>query len=61
MGMVNMNKFEGFILILVFVFAIGLSETVFKSNRHEVKYDCRLVDVSPDMPEEVKRICRSRR
>lgn len=43
-------------LILVVVLEVSLTD----SARY-VKYDCRLVNTSPDMPEDVKRMCRSRR
>ena len=48
------------IMVIVTVFFI-LANMMFAYTGREVKYDCRMVDVSPDMPEDVKRMCRSRR
>ena len=56
-----MNKFEYFVTFIVLIIVVTAGEVMLRDRRHGVKYDCRLVDVSPDMPEDVKRICRSRR
>lgn len=55
------TKFEGFVFIIVLVIVVTAGEIMLRDRRHEVKYDCRMVDVNPDMPEEVKKICRGRR
>lgn len=55
------NRFEGFILFVVAVIIITAGEVMLREKPYVVTYDCRMVDVSPDMPEDVKRICRSRR
>ena len=44
----------------VSIFMIVAHIMIEDSNR-VVRYDCRMVDVSPDMPEDVKRMCRGRR
>lgn len=56
-----MNKFEIFVTFIVAIIVITAGEIMLRDGNRYVKYDCRLVDVSPDMPEDVKRICRSRR
>lgn len=55
------TKFEYFVVFIVAVIVISAGEVMIRENIHEVKYDCRMVDISPDMPEQVKKICRSRR
>ena len=55
------NKFEALVLLIVTLIFIAVGEVMFRDADRYVKYDCRLVDVSPDMPEDVKRMCRSRR
>jgi hypothetical protein len=55
------NKFEWFVIFIVAIIVITAGEVMLKDTNRYVKYDCRLVDVSPDMPEDAKRICRSRR
>lgn len=57
----GINAFEGFALIMVGLFFAGAASVMFSDTERYVKYDCRMVDVSPDMPEDIKRICRSRR
>jgi hypothetical protein len=55
------NKFEVLVLFVVTLIFIAVGEVMFTDMGRYVKYDCRLVDVSPDIPEDVKRMCRSRR
>lgn len=54
-----MTKFEWFLVILVgFALALVAEIAINDSNRY-VKYDCRLAEISPDTPVEVKNMCRS--
>ena len=55
------NKFEFFVLCFVGFILGWAAFGMFSEDTRYVKYDCRLVDVSPDIPEDVKRMCRSRR
>lgn len=56
-----MTKFEWALVILVgFALAMVAEIAITDSNRY-VKYDCRLAETSPDMPLDVKRMCREMR
>lgn len=55
------TKFEMIVIGLVTLIFIVVGEVMFRDTERYVKYDCRMVDVSPDMPEQVKQMCRSRR
>lgn len=56
-----MTKFDWFMvgitgLILVVALEVSLSD----SARY-VKYDCRVAEISPDTPLEVKQLCRNKK
>lgn len=55
------SKFEWWVVGVVALIVITAGEVMLRDKSYVVTYDCRMVDVSPDMPEDVKRICRSRR
>ena len=53
-----MTKFEWFLMITVgFVLVLVLEIAITDSGRY-VKYDCRIAEISPDYPVEVKKLCR---
>lgn len=52
------NPIEGFVAAIAFIFILCVTIVMMTENTKYVKYDCRLVNISPDMPEDVKRMCR---
>jgi hypothetical protein len=47
------------IFVLLAIIVIASLASVFFQPRHAiVKYDCRLAEISPDYPQEVKQKCR---
>lgn len=56
-----MTKFEWWIVGIVALIVITAGEVMLRDKPYVVTYDCRMVDVSPDIPEQVKQMCRSRR
>ena len=49
------------IVIVTFSIFVIVAHIMFEDSSRIIRYDCRMVDVQPEMPEEVKKACRSRR
>lgn len=50
-----------FIVVSCISLFILVAHIMIEDSNKMIRYDCRMVDVSPDMPEQVKQMCRSRR
>ena len=56
-----MTKFEFFVLVIIGLILATTAEITWNDSGRYVKYDCKLVNTSPDIPENVKRMCRSKK
>lgn len=52
-----MTKFDILVIVFTFIIFFVMADIMFEDGKY-VKYDCRLVDISPDIPDQVKRLCR---
>ena len=52
-----MNKVETLIFIFVAVFLMGAASVMFSDN-HVIKIDCRNAEISPDISQSAKELCR---
>lgn len=52
-----MNKVEWFVVILVITFLAGAASIMLTEPR-VIKIDCRIAEISPDVPLELKQLCR---
>ena len=57
-----MNKLIDILLVIIMLSYIGILAYSLKDSeeRTVVRYDCRIAEISPDVPGEVKEACRKR-
>ena len=51
------------ILFIAFTIAffVIIAEIMITGTRHEVRYDCRMAEISVDVPAQVKELCRKKK
>jgi hypothetical protein len=55
-----MRKRDGLLALLAIVGAVGIASYSDQPKDHLVRYDCRMAEISPDVPVKVKELCRQR-
>jgi hypothetical protein len=56
-----MTRFDwGILAFTTLIFAVILEVSLTDSNRY-IKYDCRMADISVDMPLQIKQLCKARK
>jgi hypothetical protein len=56
-----MRKRDAFALSVLLIVAVGIASYADRSKDHLVRYDCRMAEISPDIPIKVKELCRQAR
>jgi hypothetical protein len=56
-----MRKRDAFIMVLFLIGAVGIASYSDQSKDHLIRYDCRMAEISPDIPIKVKELCRQAR
>lgn len=56
-----MRKRDAILAVLALLGAICLASYFDQPKEHLVRYDCRLAEISPDIPVKVKELCRQAR
>ena len=56
-----MRKRDGLLAVLAIVGAICAANYFDQPKDHLVRYDCRMSEISPDVPVKVKELCRQAR
>lgn len=56
-----MTKFEWFMVGVVGLILAVTVEIALNDSGRYVRYDCRIAEISPDYPVEVKNVCRSKK
>ena len=48
-------------MVLFLIGAVGIASYSDQSKDHLIRYDCRMAEISPDIPIKVKELCRQAR
>ena len=56
-----MRKRDAFALSVLLIIAVCIASYSDRPKDHLVRYDCRMAEISPDIPIKVKELCRQAR